>query len=221
VVLQILSVVVPLLAAAIPLFRWPTLERRTRRHVALIKELPDGMGKRFRDAVEDELRELGHRSEQRLTRNVRALEFAVRTAIVLGLFTLSAVAYRRVTESDNVLITLGQGLWIALSMVVFIGLLSMLWKAAGSRYEMERLGRRAQDEGKSLILMNGAWQVLSDEEYEERKRRRNSGAANHEEAPPQAATGQLGDSGFTPQTNQPEPDGEAPGHPPLSDSERN
>jgi hypothetical protein len=43
---HMLAVVVPLIAEVIPLFRWPTLERRVRNDVSLTKELTDGMGKR-------------------------------------------------------------------------------------------------------------------------------------------------------------------------------
>src|SRR4051812_41968414 len=144
----------------IPLLRWPTLERRTHRHVALMKELPDGVGKRFREAVEEELRELGHRSEQRLTRNARILEFSVRVGIIAGFWVIAVVAFDRVIESDDVWSAIGRGALILLGIFVVLVLLSLLWRAAGSGYERDRLWRRAQDEGKHLVLAEHGWRVM-------------------------------------------------------------
>ncbi len=130
----------------------------------------------------------------------------MRVAIITGFLTISVVAYRRLTASDNVLITIGQGALYVFAAVSAAVLLSLLGRAAGSGYERDRLWRRAQDEGKHLVLMEGEWSILSDEELEAIKHRKSLDTRD-DEAPPHGATGQLRVGGITSQTNQPGPDG--------------
>jgi hypothetical protein len=91
VVLQILAVVVPLLVAGLQAWRWPTLQRRVRNHVELMKELPAGVGADFRAAVEEELSALAAHSRRRMS--VEWLSIAARIAHIAVLFGVATFAF--------------------------------------------------------------------------------------------------------------------------------
>lgn len=88
--LQAVSVLVPIVVAIVSTFRLPTLERRTRRHMALVKEMPEGVGQPMRQLLEDELAELARRDALRLAAQEDQIVFALRLALFIplaGLFT--------------------------------------------------------------------------------------------------------------------------------------
>jgi hypothetical protein len=174
VVLQILGVVVPLLVAAIPLFRWPTLERRVHGHISLVKELPEGMGKEFRDAVEEELRELGHRSQMRLGRRAQYLEVGARVGIIAVFLSLSTVRQFGSAQPER-------SLWenfldFSRVMLAFLGLIAivlLLWRVSRAfgfithRDKLDREWRRAQAEGKVMLRINGRTVIVDPDEADE------------------------------------------------------
>ncbi|SDM66445.1 hypothetical protein SAMN05660642_03061 [Geodermatophilus siccatus] len=169
---QLLGVVVPLLVAALPLIRWPTLQRRVRGHVALVKELPEGMGKDFRAAVEEELAELAHCTRSRSERRSENIEKAVRAGIVLFMLALGTAPQLLIEESDLTftgtlkaavaVLVIGTSIALAVLFVWFV------WWASGRyfRYrkwiaKRERLHKQAQAEGKVVRLIDGD-HVLAD-----------------------------------------------------------
>ncbi|MCW2904666.1 MAG: hypothetical protein JWO67_6931 [Streptosporangiaceae bacterium] len=98
VVLQVLSVVVPLLVAALSTLRWPTLQRRVKGHLELLKEVPAEAGRDFRDAVEEEMQALAEQIRGRLDGRWRiaaggVLDLIV-TAALLGLAAFNAGLFR-------------------------------------------------------------------------------------------------------------------------------
>lgn len=95
-ILQVLAVAVPLAVAGLQAWRWPTLERRVKGHVELLKDLPDGVGTEFRAAVEDELNELAqdarHRLKTRLDWSLLALRL-IPSFLVAGFGVSSVLAH--------------------------------------------------------------------------------------------------------------------------------
>jgi len=89
VVLQVLAVTVPLVVAGLQFWRWPTLERRVRAHVELVKELPEGSGLSFRAAVEAELEELARETQRRLANRLDWKELGGRLTSMIVFFGIA------------------------------------------------------------------------------------------------------------------------------------
>lgn len=172
-VLQVLAVVVPLLIAAIPLFRWPTLQRRVREHVSLLKELPEGMGKELRAAVEEELRELAHRAELGLGRRAQNIERAARIGFVVVMIGFAYAPRILSDETPSFWDLVGFFALVGVLAVMIVGLVWFLWRVSGAlrfitfKDKRERLWRRAQAEGKHMVMISGKTMLLTDEEFEE------------------------------------------------------
>lgn len=169
-VLQILGVVVPLLVALLPLFKWPTLERRTRGHLAMLKEVPEGLGKEFRESVEEELRELAHRNEQALGRRATFIATVARVGAIAFLFLLSSLASRRAGESGSEMQDVFRMTGFFILFLLAIGFLVVLWKFTGAfgwiqmKDRRERLFRRAKAQGKHLYLVDGQEYIAIDKD---------------------------------------------------------
>lgn len=145
-ILQVLAVVVPLAVAGLQAWRWPTLERRVKGHVELLKDLPDGVGAGFRAAVEDELDELAedarHRLKTRLDWSLLAFRL-IPSIIVVGLGVGSVLARRPYPPPSwreaGVL-----GLFIILLFVatlIFTLLIRGFWKTAVNSSRLNRTRR--------------------------------------------------------------------------------
>ncbi len=65
---QVLTILVPLAVALVSApFRWPTLDRRVKGHLALLKDMPDEVNAaKLRALVEQELAELARLNRHRL-----------------------------------------------------------------------------------------------------------------------------------------------------------
>lgn len=91
-VTEFLIALVPLAVAAVPILRWPTLERRLRTHLALLKEVPtDVDAKPLRSLVEQELERVAELDSYRLTKSHREERRELLGRVILfvvGLFTL-------------------------------------------------------------------------------------------------------------------------------------
>jgi ABC-type amino acid transport system permease subunit len=87
--LELLAVLVPLIIAGITTLRWPTLQRRVRGHVDLLKDLPSGTGDEFRAAVEEELSALADQARRRLHSQVYNIALGIRITMV----SLIAILY--------------------------------------------------------------------------------------------------------------------------------
>lgn len=91
--LQLIGVLVPVVVAIVSTFRWPTLERRIRRHLSLLKEVPEGMGLPLRDLVKAELADLAGRDRERLDSQEDRLLFALRLALFVPMASLLVVSW--------------------------------------------------------------------------------------------------------------------------------
>ncbi|MGY1726159.1 hypothetical protein ACI79J_04245 [Geodermatophilus sp. SYSU D01062] len=177
-VLQILSVIVPLLIALVPLFKWPTLQRRVRADVALVKELPNGMGKQFREAVEEELTELAHRTRTRLGRRAEYLGICVRLGTIATFLTLSVLAYytaggHGLNWSWGVVWRTYASLFAYMVLIaIVVAVLRALWRftegfSSVIKYRHQR--KRARAEGKTILRIDtdGTTAFLASSEVDE------------------------------------------------------
>lgn len=82
---QLLTVLVPVAVALITTFRWQTLPRRLRSHLALVKELPDGVdASALHELIGSELSEVVRQGRKRLDRRADRLVLAFQWALVVA-----------------------------------------------------------------------------------------------------------------------------------------
>lgn len=91
-VTEFLIALVPLAVAAVPILRWPTLQRRLRTHLSLLKDVPtDVDAQTLRSLVEKELKTVAELDGFRLSQSHREQrqELLGRVALfAIGLITL-------------------------------------------------------------------------------------------------------------------------------------
>ncbi|SDN03022.1 hypothetical protein SAMN05660642_03856 [Geodermatophilus siccatus] len=81
--MQLLTALVPLAVAFIPILRWPTLPRRIREHAALLKDVPEDVAGPLKRTLAAEIEQLARRNWHMLDRRTALYVYFLRAGLVL------------------------------------------------------------------------------------------------------------------------------------------